>query len=158
VLQPILKAQIKLGERQGATFYLKINKMGDDISVGTLGNVMRVLKSSGFYLEDTILKATPEAYPDGFVIGETSQPSQETRPKKHKERRPTFTCVLCNQSFEDPPHSNKIKKHLETCGKGISSCRYCHKPIESTLGLQKHETWCAKQKNKEDRNETSSVS
>lgn len=132
---------------RGNAFFLKINRLGDDITVGTLGSVMRVLKKDGFYLEGSTLKATPEAYPEDFQIGERPESSNEpSYPKKHKEIQAKFTCVLCHQSIDDRPNSNKVKKHLESCGKGESSCRYCGKAIPSPLGLQKHETHCSKRK------------
>jgi predicted RNA binding protein YcfA (HicA-like mRNA interferase family) len=127
---------------KGNAFFLKINKMGDDITVGTLGNVMRVLKNDGFYLEGTTLHATPEAYPEGFKKEELAGLSR-TRPKASQPKsKPKFICSLCNQGIDDLPHSTKVQKHLETCMKGGSNCRYCKKVIESERGLQKHETYC----------------
>ena len=130
---------------RGNALYLKINHMGDDIAVGTLASVMRVLKADGFELNGTKLIAKPEAYPPGWVFPdlkpETQKPSSGGPKKQYKKQ---WICDLCNQAFEDRNGGTKINKHIEECLKGNKQvCSYCHQTISgSPLGLQKHETYC----------------
>lgn len=66
---------------KGNAFFLKVNKLGDDISVGTLAGAMKTLKRDGFYLENGELKAKPEAYekPEKLEVAVVEKAEKERR-------------------------------------------------------------------------------